>query len=117
MSLDEWKSMMDQNRPKTEFNLRKPEVSVPSKAVVIHKSKFANNINDDEDCHVGFRKPVNDITCQLEINFGNLPRPGRGGRGGGRGRVKREEAFTLEGLKVNDFSLNPEDPDHFPALC
>ncbi|XP_073489200.1 intracellular hyaluronan-binding protein 4 isoform X2 [Aquarana catesbeiana] len=117
MSLDEWKSMMDQSRPKADFNLRKPESSMPSKAVVIHKSKFADNMKHDEDYQVGFRKPVNDITCQLDINFGNLPRPGRGGRGGGRGRVRREEAFTLENLNVNDFALNPEDPDHFPALC
>ncbi|KAE8633291.1 hypothetical protein XENTR_v10001834 [Xenopus tropicalis] len=42
MSLDEWKSLQDQNRAKTEFNLRKPETSVPSKAVVIHKSKYKN---------------------------------------------------------------------------
>ncbi|XP_077330924.1 intracellular hyaluronan-binding protein 4 isoform X2 [Lithobates pipiens] len=117
MSLDEWKSMMDQSRPKADFNLRKPESSMPSKAVVIHKSKFADNMKHDEDYQVGFRKPVNDITSQLDINFGNLPRPGRGGRGGGRGRVKREEAFTHEILNVNDFALNPEDPDHFPALC
>ncbi|XP_072271094.1 intracellular hyaluronan-binding protein 4 isoform X2 [Pyxicephalus adspersus] len=122
MTLDEWKSMMDQSRPKTEFQLRKPESSVPSKAVVIHKSKFSNNLkdeDDDEEYHYGFRKPVNDITCQLDINFGNLPRPGRGGRGGGRGRV-RKEAFSHEALNVHDlhdFALDPDDPDQFPALC
>lgn len=32
-----------------------------------------------------FRKPANDITSQLEINFGDLGRPGRGGPRGGRG--------------------------------
>lgn len=31
-----------------------------------------------------FRRPANDITSQLEINFGDLGRPGRG-RGGPRG--------------------------------
>lgn len=36
-----------------------------------------------EDEH-HFRKPANDITSQLEINFGDLGRPGRG-RGGPRG--------------------------------
>lgn len=39
-----------------------------------------------------FRKPANDITSQLEINFGDLGRPGRGRggpRGGGRGRGGR----------------------------
>ncbi|KAM9328895.1 intracellular hyaluronan-binding protein 4 [Gastrophryne carolinensis] len=116
MSLEEWKSMMEQNRPKAEFNLRKPESTVPSKAVVIHKSKFKDNAKDD-DYQYGFRKPVNDITSQLDINFGNLPRPGRGGRGGGRGRVRREEPFPHEVVNVNDFALNPDDPNDFPALC
>lgn len=39
-----------------------------------------------EDMH-HFRKPANDITSQLEINFGDLCRPsrGRGGPRGGRG--------------------------------
>lgn len=37
-----------------------------------------------EDEH-HFRKPANDITSQLEINFGDLGRPGRGGPRGGRG--------------------------------
>lgn len=36
----------------------------------------------DDEHH--FRKPANDITSQLEINFGDLGRPGRG-RGGPRG--------------------------------
>ena len=47
----------------------------------------------EDDTHV-FRKAANDITSQLEINFGNLPRPGRGARGGtrgGRGRIRRAE--------------------------
>lgn len=39
----------------------------------------------EDDHH--FRKPANDITSQLEINFGDLGRPsrGRGGPRGGRG--------------------------------
>ena len=39
MSLDEWKTMQEQSRPKTEFNIRKADTKLPSKAVVIHKSK------------------------------------------------------------------------------
>lgn len=38
----------------------------------------------DESADHHFRKPANDITSQLEINFGDLGRPGRG-RGGARG--------------------------------
>lgn len=48
-----------------------------------------------EDEH-HFRKPANDITSQLEINFGDLGRPGRGRGGprggrGGRGRGEGRE--------------------------
>ncbi|KAJ6669615.1 hypothetical protein lerEdw1_000164 [Lerista edwardsae] len=95
MTLDEWKNLQEQNRPKPEFNIRKPETTVPSKAVVIHKSKYRDDVlkEDFEDDSHCFRKAANDITSQLDINFGNLPRPGRGARGarGGRGRVRRVE--------------------------
>ena len=40
-------------------------------------------IQGEDEHH--FRKPANDITSQLEINFGDLGRPGRGGPRGGRG--------------------------------
>ncbi|XP_053323543.1 intracellular hyaluronan-binding protein 4 isoform X2 [Spea bombifrons] len=119
MSLDEWKLMQDQRRAKIDFNLRKPESSVPSKAVVIHKSKFNNNLNEnEEDYHYAFRKPVNDITTQLDINFGSLSRPGRGGRGGGRGRVRKEEPFPHAVVHVDVAAApNPDDPEDFPALA
>ncbi|KAM4809720.1 intracellular hyaluronan-binding protein 4 isoform 2-T2 [Rhinophrynus dorsalis] len=120
MTLDEWKSIQDQSRPKTEFNLRKTESSVPSKAVVIHKSKYKNNLNENEevDYQYCFRKPVNDITTQLDINFGSLTRPSRGGRGG-RGRVRREEAFPHEVVNAQPHfdAPNPDDPEDFPALA
>nr|XP_023482857.1 intracellular hyaluronan-binding protein 4 isoform X3 [Equus caballus] len=48
MTLDEWKNLQEQTRPKPEFNIRKPESTVPSKAVVIHKSRFR------EDVSIGF---------------------------------------------------------------
>ncbi|KAM4706739.1 intracellular hyaluronan-binding protein 4 isoform 2-T2 [Discoglossus pictus] len=115
MTLDEWKSLQDQSRPKPDFNLRKPESTVPSKAVVIHKSKF-KHLKEDEDYQYAFRKPVNDITCQLDINFGSLARPGRGARGGGRGRIRREETFTHEVVNVLSSAPNPDDPEDFPAL-
>lgn len=123
MTLDEWKNLQEQTRPKPEFNIRKPESTVPSKAVVIHKSKYRDDIVKDdyeEDAHV-FRKAANDITSQLEINFGNLPRPGRGGRGGargGRGRIRRAENYTprLE-VVTQDIAPNPDDPEDFPALA
>ncbi|XP_075405920.1 intracellular hyaluronan-binding protein 4 [Tenrec ecaudatus] len=122
MTLDEWKNLQEQTRPKPEFNIRKPESTVPSKAVVIHKSKYRDDmVKDDyeDDSHI-FRKAANDITSQLEINFGNLPRPGRGARGGtrgGRGRVRRAENYGPRAEVVTqDVAPNPDDPEDFPAL-
>lgn len=40
MTLDEWKALQEQSRPKVELNIRKADTPVPSKAVVIHKSKL-----------------------------------------------------------------------------
>ncbi|CAN0322883.1 unnamed protein product [Bubo scandiacus] len=118
MTLDEWKNLQQQNRPKPEFNIRKPESTVPSKAVVIHKSKYSDDLQKDfeDDSHV-FRRPVNDITSQLDINFGSLPRPGRGSRGarGGRGR-RVEEAGPRPEVAVQLVAPNPDDPEDFPAL-
>ncbi|KAF1480080.1 Intracellular hyaluronan-binding protein 4, partial [Pygoscelis antarcticus] len=122
MTLDEWKNLQQQNRPKPEFNIRKPESTVPSKAVVIHKSKYSDDLQKDDfedDSHV-FRRPVNDITSQLDINFGSLPRPGRGSRGarGGRGRGRRvEEAGPRPEVVVQLVAPNPDDPEDFPALA
>uniref|UniRef100_A0A672KH38 Plasminogen activator inhibitor 1 RNA-binding protein-like n=1 Tax=Sinocyclocheilus grahami TaxID=75366 RepID=A0A672KH38_SINGR len=106
MTLDEWKAMQDKERSKVEFNIRKPNEGNDSqwkKGYVLHKSKSeevgtrqagpvieAGDVDPDSfhkadeggDHH--FRKPANDITSQLEINFGDLGRPGRG-RGGSRG--------------------------------
>lgn len=45
---------------------------------------LSQQANPDESSDHHFRKPANDITSQLEINFGDLGRPGRG-RGGARG--------------------------------
>lgn len=123
MTLDEWKNLQEQTRPKPEFNIRKPESTVPSKAVVIHKSRYRDEmVKDDyeDESHV-FRKAANDITSQLEINFGNLPRPGRGARGstrGGRGRIRRTENYGPRAEVVTqDVAPNPDDPEDFPALA
>ncbi|XP_074875855.1 intracellular hyaluronan-binding protein 4 isoform X3 [Buteo buteo] len=122
MTLDEWKNLQQQNRPKPEFNIRKPESTVPSKAVVIHKSKYSDDLQKEDfedDFHV-FRRPVNDITSQLDINFGSLPRPGRGSRGarGGRGRGRQAEgAGPRPELVVQLVAPNPDDPEDFPALA
>ncbi|XP_054034561.1 intracellular hyaluronan-binding protein 4 [Dryobates pubescens] len=124
MTLDEWKNLQQQNRPKAEFNIRKPESTVPSKAVVIHKSKYRPDLQKEDfedDSHV-FRRSVNDITFQLDINFGNLPRPGQGSRGrGGRGHGRgTEEAGPQPKVTIffhmQPVAPNPDDPEDFPAL-
>merc|ERR1719489_301635 len=97
MTLDEWKAVQDKERAaaKVEFNIRKANEGADwKKGYVLHKSKTedekkAGTLIDEaeepakaEDEH--HRRPANDITSQLEINFGDLGRPGRG-RGGPRG--------------------------------
>ncbi|NXL38448.1 HABP4 protein, partial [Glaucidium brasilianum] len=118
MTLDEWKKLQQQNRPKPEFNIRKPESTVPSKAVVIHKSKYSDDLQKDfEDDPYVFRRPVNDITSQLDINFGSLSRPGYGSRRprGGCGR-RVEKAGPPPEVAVQLVAPNPNDPEDFPAL-
>ncbi|XP_078252271.1 intracellular hyaluronan-binding protein 4.S-like isoform X2 [Rhinoraja longicauda] len=124
MTLDEWKALQEQTRSKKEFNIRKPDSSVLSKAVVIHKSKYEGEElkeeSDDEDHHY-FRRSVNDITSKLDINFGSLTRSGRG-RGGARGRGRgkritetRPEVPATEMIQTS--APNPDDPEDFPALA
>ncbi|XP_030623894.1 plasminogen activator inhibitor 1 RNA-binding protein [Chanos chanos] len=117
MSLDEWKALQEQNRPKKEFNIRKADTSVPSKAVVIHKSKHIEGNSESEI--VVYRRPANDITSQLEINFGDLARPFRGGRGGrgGRGRGNFAPQTERSPQKFMEVVPNPNDPEDFPALA
>ncbi|KAF1383497.1 hypothetical protein PFLUV_G00132500 [Perca fluviatilis] len=86
--------------------------------------------DDSSDHH--FRKPANDITSQLEINFGDLGRPGRGrggarggrgGRGGGGGGGSsgvgsRTARGGGRSEKASGVSVpNVDDPEAFPALA
>ncbi|XP_078120620.1 SERPINE1 mRNA-binding protein 1 isoform X1 [Sander vitreus] len=87
--------------------------------------------DDSSDHH--FRKPANDITSQLEINFGDLGRPGRGrggarggrgGRGGGGGGSgssgvgSRTARGGGRSEKASGVSVpNVDDPEAFPALA
>lgn len=48
MTLDEWKAMREMSRPKAEFNIRKAEGKIPSKAKVIHESKHVEVSVEDE---------------------------------------------------------------------
>nr|XP_043899310.1 plasminogen activator inhibitor 1 RNA-binding protein isoform X4 [Solea senegalensis] len=154
MTLDEWKAMQDKARTKVEFNIRKPNEGADSqwkKGYVLHKSKSEDVSAErpvgalidapeteadsnlvyqkphgptDESSDHHFRKPANDITSQLEINFGDLGRPGRGrggarggrgGRGGGGSRTARGGGRSE---KASGASVpNVDDPEAFPALA
>ncbi|XP_048844796.1 plasminogen activator inhibitor 1 RNA-binding protein-like isoform X1 [Brienomyrus brachyistius] len=124
MTLDEWKAMQIKERAKVEFNIRKPNEGADSqwkKGYVLHKSK-SEDANAEEACgEHHFRKPANDITSQLEINFGDLGRPGRG-RGGPRGgRGGRGGSRPVRGVRPDKPSgasvPNVDDPEAFPALA
>lgn len=149
MTLDEWKAMQDKERTKVEFNIRKPNEGADSqwkKGYVLHKSKSEDRpvgalidaAETEADSHTlyhkqgtadesgdhHFRKPANDITSQLEINFGDLGRPGRGrggarggrgGRGGGGSRTARGGGRSEKASGVS--VPNVDDPEAFPALA
>ncbi|XP_038572279.1 SERPINE1 mRNA binding protein 1a isoform X3 [Micropterus salmoides] len=143
MTLDEWKAMQDKERAKVEFNIRKANEGAEwNKAfVVLHKSKAEDKKSEVIDPEVDeskledehhFRKPANDITSQLEINFGDLGRPGRGrggprgGRGGrgrgapGGGGGSVEATRPVRGGRTDKSSAsvpNVDDPEAFPALA
>ncbi|XP_073322054.1 intracellular hyaluronan-binding protein 4-like isoform X2 [Pagrus major] len=123
MSLDEWKAMQETSRPKAEFNIRKAEDKIPSKAKVIHESKrlekIKGTVEDMDDDSNFLRKSVNDITCLLDINFGSLGRPSRGGRGRGGARggpTSRPERAKPIMERDDELAPNPDDPEDFPAL-
>ncbi|XP_041855402.1 intracellular hyaluronan-binding protein 4-like isoform X2 [Melanotaenia boesemani] len=117
MTLDEWKALQETSRPKAEFNIRKTDHQIPSKAKVIHQSKHLGNLKETMEDEGNFlRRSVNDITSLLDINFGSVGRPSRGGRGRGRGaqstRLERAEQI----MERDDLAPNPDDPEDFPAL-
>ncbi|XP_077306636.1 SERPINE1 mRNA-binding protein 1 isoform X2 [Lithobates pipiens] len=151
MTLDEWKAMQDKARSKVEFNIRKPNEGADGqwkKGFVLHKSKSEEVMSEEvmicathmvhaesEGLDHHFRKPANDITSQLEINFGDLGRPGRG-RGGGRGGRGRGGRPSRGGrtdkviqsavcsdvepdlwkLESSVSAPDVDDPEAFPAL-
>ncbi|KAG7490150.1 hypothetical protein JOB18_029233 [Solea senegalensis] len=121
MTLDEWKAMQEMNRPKMEFNIRKAESKIPSKAKVIHESKQVENLKgtvEDMEVEGNFlRRPVNDITSSLDINFGSLGRPTRWGRGrGARGGSASHPEKGKPIVEREDLAPDPDDPEDFPAL-
>ncbi|XP_042344668.1 intracellular hyaluronan-binding protein 4-like [Plectropomus leopardus] len=123
MTLDEWKALQETSRSKAAFNIRKAEDKIPSKAKVIHQSKHVENLKegnleDIEDEGNFLRRSVNDITSLLDINFGSLGRPSRGGRGRGArsGPASRPERVKPILEKEDHLAPNPDDPEDFPAL-
>uniref|UniRef100_A0A8C4QTA8 SERPINE1 mRNA binding protein 1b n=1 Tax=Eptatretus burgeri TaxID=7764 RepID=A0A8C4QTA8_EPTBU len=131
MTLDEWKAMQEKVRVKAAFNIRKPGEGCDSqqwgKAYMVQKTKFKNEIPSGLIGEHHVRRPANDITSQLEINFGEQSRRGRGGRGAGMGRgrgmVESRGGRAVarggfgRGERMNTASApNFDDPEAFPAL-
>ncbi|XP_006862489.1 PREDICTED: plasminogen activator inhibitor 1 RNA-binding protein isoform X2 [Chrysochloris asiatica] len=121
MTLDEWKAIQNKDRAKVEFNIRKPNEGADGqwkKGFVLHKSKSEEAHAEDSVMDHHFRKPANDITSQLEINFGDLGHPGHGGRGGrgGRGRGGRPNRGSRTD-KSSASAPDVDDPEAFPALA
>ncbi|KAF7667485.1 hypothetical protein LDENG_00061270 [Lucifuga dentata] len=100
MSLDEWKALQEMSRPKTEFNIRKAESKIPSKAKVIHQSKHLENLTLED-----LEKEGNFLRSRVG--------GGRGPRGGPFGRPERAKSKSE---KDHVLAPNPDDPDDFPAL-
>ncbi|XP_077456942.1 intracellular hyaluronan-binding protein 4-like [Stigmatopora argus] len=119
MTLDEWKALQNDSRPKAEFNIRKAESPIPSKAKVIHKSRhmhLKDNVEELDDSNF-FRRSMNDITSLLDINFGSLGRPSRGGRGRGRGYLPSHQECVKQTLEKEDEAApDPDNHEDFPAL-
>ncbi|XP_053727248.1 intracellular hyaluronan-binding protein 4-like [Synchiropus splendidus] len=122
MSLDEWKSLQEASRSKADFNIRKTENQIPSKAKVIHESKHVEILKETlenlEDEGTFLRRSVNDITSLLDINFGSLGRPGRGGRGRGARGASTGVPIKPKAVqeKMLDLAPDPDNPEDFPAL-
>ncbi|XP_077417216.1 intracellular hyaluronan-binding protein 4.S-like isoform X2 [Vanacampus margaritifer] len=122
MTLDEWKALQEVNRPKAEFNIRKADNVIPSKAKVIHKSKHTEHLKEHVEEMEGdgnfFRRSVNDITSLMDINFGSLGRPSRGGRGRGArgGLFNHPEKVKPTREQVGEAAPDPDNPEDFPAL-
>ncbi|XP_023682227.1 intracellular hyaluronan-binding protein 4-like [Paramormyrops kingsleyae] len=113
ISLDEWKALQKQSRPKQQLQLRKADTGVPVKAIVIHKSRqlegLSSGVSEEEDGTPPPRRAAN-ITSQIDINFGCLVGCGHGGS------VPRlDENPPLPPETV--VAPNPGDPEDFPALA
>ncbi|KAJ3595761.1 hypothetical protein NHX12_005064 [Muraenolepis orangiensis] len=128
MTLDEWKAMQDKERAKVEFNIRKPNEGTDSQWKKGYKPVGAliDAPETEAEPQPILPKPANDITSQLEINFGDLGRPGRGrggargGRGGrgDRGGATRPARGGGRPEKPSGVSVpNVDDPEAFPALA
>lgn len=78
--------------------------------------KLTGTIEDMDDYGNFFRKSVNDITSQLDINFGSLGRPRRGGRGRGTpgGSSSRQETAKPICVRVrSQFQVQNDNCKYF----
>ncbi|XP_045391341.1 ubiquitin carboxyl-terminal hydrolase 17-like protein 6 [Lemur catta] len=70
LSLDQWKCLLEQNRLKPEFNIRKIESTLPSNAVMIHPPKYKSEIKKDNYL---LQKSEKEETEQMSLKSSKVP--------------------------------------------
>uniref|UniRef100_A0A8C0W025 Ubiquitin carboxyl-terminal hydrolase n=1 Tax=Castor canadensis TaxID=51338 RepID=A0A8C0W025_CASCN len=90
ITLDQWKILQQQNRPKSEFNIRKIEGTLPSNGIMIHPSKY----------RVGMRKNHTEkeiyLPAQCSKDTGHLPCVGVCPRANKRKNKQRKKSLLTE---------------------
>ncbi|XP_005404508.1 PREDICTED: ubiquitin carboxyl-terminal hydrolase 17-like protein 6 [Chinchilla lanigera] len=81
-SLDEWKFLQEQNQPKTEWNLRKVEWSLPANAVLMHRSKYTAELSETHsgDENLCPSSAARNISGHESSTMGQAPRLGGSAR-------------------------------------
>ncbi|XP_075853382.1 ubiquitin carboxyl-terminal hydrolase 17-like protein 6 [Microcebus murinus] len=81
LSLDQWKCLLEQNRPKPAVNFRKIESTLPSNAVVIHPPKYKTEMTKDNNLLPASDKEERD---QVSLKASKVPCVGGRARGSKR---------------------------------
>uniref|UniRef100_A0A2K6EH76 Ubiquitin carboxyl-terminal hydrolase n=1 Tax=Propithecus coquereli TaxID=379532 RepID=A0A2K6EH76_PROCO len=96
LSLDQWKCLQEQNRPKPEFNFRKIESTLPSNAVVIHPPKYKSEMKKDNYL---LHKSHKEETDQMSLKTSKVPC--LGGRARGSKRRNKQGKRSLVVLRID----------------
>ncbi|XP_029787450.1 ubiquitin carboxyl-terminal hydrolase 17-like, partial [Suricata suricatta] len=75
ITLDQWRVLQQSHRPKSEFNLRKIECALPANAILIHPSKYREEMGKEhrEQNTSRLNNSARDIPPQRLTNIDNVP--------------------------------------------